>query len=121
MYIKSIEWRDKDAREAILTVSDGIQELVCFCHPCFYHINDTVSEPLKCLDVKDIIVSRANIYDIKSKTGTLNYKLMGELINAQAGLIKVYSFYLHIDEKKLPKDLIDGNHVQFTVSRIDVW
>ena len=105
MYIKSIEWMDKDAREAILTVGDGIQELVCFCHPCFYHINDTVSEPLKCLDVKDIIVSRANIYDIKSKTGTLNYKLMGELINAQAGLIKVYSFYLHIDEKSFQRIL----------------
>ena len=28
MYIKSIEWMDKDAREAILTVSDGIQELI---------------------------------------------------------------------------------------------
>lgn len=53
--------------------------------------------------------------------GKFEYKLRGELIDRQKGIVEVKGFHLHIDEDKIPKDISNGMCIQFEVSRIDIW
>ena len=58
---------------------------------------------------------------IEKVNGEFKYKLRGELIDMQNGIVKVKGFNLHIDEEKIPKDMSNGMCIQFEVSRIDIW
>ena len=58
---------------------------------------------------------------IEKMESEFKYKLRGELIDKQNGIVEVKGFNLHIDEDKIPKDISNGMCIQFEVSRIDIW
>lgn len=121
MHIEKIEWLDKEGEEAILKVVKDTKSLMCFCCPCSYNIGDILTEPLECLDTYDIVLSETKENSIEKMEGAFKYKLKGKFKDIQNGIIGVYGFDLHIDEKKIPGDIENGMYVQFIVSRIDIW
>ena len=121
MYIEKIEWLDKEEKEAILKVVDGMESLVCFSCPCSYNIGDVLTEPLECLDTNDIVLCETQENSIEKMKESFKYKLKGKLKDIQNGIIEVYGFILHIDEEKIPGDIANGMYVQFVAPRIDIW
>lgn len=121
MYIEKIEWLDKEGKEAILKVVDDMESLMCFSCPCSYDIGEILTDPLECLDTDDIVLCETQEYSIEKKEGAFKYKLKGKLKDIQNGIIEVYGFDLHIDEEKIPGDIVNGMFVQFVASRLDVW
>lgn len=57
---------------------------------------------------------------IEKMEGPFEYKLQGELKDVQNGIVDVYGFMIHIDEKRIPGDIINGMFIQFIVSRLDI-
>lgn len=121
MYVEKIEWLDKEGQEAILKVVDGMESLMCFSCPCSYKIGDVLSKPLECLDTDDIVLCDTNENSIQQIEGSFKCKLKGKLKDIQNGIVDVYGFHLHIDEEKIPGDMVNGMYVQFVSFRIDVW
>ncbi len=121
MDIKEIKWLDEGEKEAILEVTQDMKSLICFSCPCLYGLGYTLSEPLECVDASDIVLCDTVECDIKKLEGTFKYKLIGRVKDKENGLIDVNGFDLHIDEKIIPKDIINGMYIEFVTSRIDVW
>ena len=118
MYIKEIEWIDKEGKEAILKVVNDTKSLMCFSCLCSYNIGDVLTEPL---DTDDIVLCETKENSIEKMEGTFKYKLKGKLKDIQNRVIEVSGFDIHIDEEKIPGDIANGMYVQFVASRIDIW
>lgn len=121
MHIKEIKWLDKEGREAVLKVASEKECLTCFSCPCSHNIGDVLSGPLECLDTDDVILCDTKESSIEKMKGIFGYKLKGKLINMQEGIVEVCGFYLHIDEGKIPRDIVNGMYIRFLTSRIDIW
>lgn len=121
MRIEQINWLDKDSEEAILKVVSETDCLDCFSCPCSCDIGDVLTEPLECLDTDNIILCETKEKNIEKIEGEFKYRLRGKLKDMQNGIVEVKGFNLHIDEDKIPKDMSNGNCIQFEVSRIDIW
>lgn len=121
MYIEKIEWLDKEGKEAILKVVNDMKSLICFSCPCSYNVGDVLTEPLECLDTDDIVLCDTKENSIEKMEGEFKYKLKGKLKDIQNGIIEVYGFDVHIDEERIPDDIINGMYIQFVTSRIDIW
>ena len=76
---------------------------------------------LECLDTDNIVLCETKDNIIEKMEGEFKYKLRGKLIDMQKGIVEVKGFNLHIDEDKIPKDMLNGMCIQFEVSRIDIW
>lgn len=121
MQIEEIEWLDKEGKEAILKVVSETESLECFSCPCSYNKGDVLTEPLECLDVNDILLCDTQQYIIRKMDGAFKYQMNGKIKDIQNGIIEVCGFELHVDEDRIPKDMINGMFIQFAVSRIDIW
>ncbi len=121
MYIKRIEWIDKEEKEAILKVSCNKKNIVCFAYPCLYNVGDILNDPLECLDCHEIIECDEARYSIEKLEGKFKYRLKGKIKDIQNGIMEVYGFDIHIDRSRVPGDIINGMYVQLVTSRIDIW
>lgn len=120
MKIENIEWLDIDEKEAVITVSNNYNKLICFSCPCDYQIGDELTEQLECLDTKAVAVCD-KCDSITKLESVFGYKLQGRIIDAENGIVAVDGFVIHIDEKEIPGDVNAGMYIQFDTSRVDVW
>lgn len=120
MYINEIEWLDIINKEAILHVINEGKCIRAFSCPCNYKIGDVLAEPLECIDIENVIIYDDK-EDIEKLEGTFDYILRGRLLNKDYGIFRVYGFDIHINSEKIPKDILEGEYIQFVTSRIDVW
>lgn len=121
MYVKNIEWLNRESKEAILNIINNRESLMCFSCPCFYNIGDMITSPLECLDADDIILCNEEESIIRRIDESFQYKIKGKLKDKANGIVDTFGFYLHIDEDKIPGDLKNGMYIQFITSRIDIW
>lgn len=112
---------DKDGKEVIIKVVSENECLECFSCPCSHSIGDILNAPLECLDVDNIMLCDKQGNIIEKMDGTFKYKLKGKLKDIQNGIIEVSGFDLHIDEDRIPRDMVNGMYIQFVISRIDIW
>ncbi len=84
-------------------------------------INSKEYDDKECLNTDNIILCETKDNIIEKMEGKFKYKLRGELIDRQKGIVEVKGFHLHIDEDKIPKDISNGMCIQFEVYRINIW
>lgn len=90
MYIKRIEWLDKEGKEAIIEVAKGKESLICFSCPCLYNLSDVLYESLECLDSNNIVLCNTKKCGIKKLEGAFKYKLAGQIKDKKRGRIDVW-------------------------------
>lgn len=95
--------------------------LTCFSQPFNYDLNDVLEEPLYCYEVKNVMKSFEESFTIEKQNDYFAYFIRGELIDSNKNLVKVGGFILDLDDNIIPKDLVDGNKIEFTVQRIDIY
>lgn len=123
MYIKSIFWLDRESREAEVTVSDGHVSLLCFSHPCNKDINDNLSEPIHCLDAKNIVLAlnnEAEGYE-KDENDYFASSICGKLIDKKNQIVLLGAIKLCLDNADMPGDILEGSYISFRASRLDVF
>lgn len=121
MYIKEIEWLDEENKEAVLNVVSGMHSIKCFSYPCKHKIGDILTEPLECLETKNVVLCRVPEEDIKKLEKPFKYRICGKLKCKEESILEVYGFKIHLDENMIPNDIKDGAYIQFISSRIDIW
>ncbi|MCR5823427.1 MAG: hypothetical protein K6G60_03250 [Lachnospiraceae bacterium] len=120
MYIKSINWLDESAKEAVLHVSNGEECIECFSCPCPYKIDETVGK-LECLDEIDLHSTDSEDESIEKAEGAFRYRIRGKIKDLQSGFVEAKGFRFHVNENGIPKDLRNGMNVEFIATRIDLW
>ena len=119
--VKEINWLSEFAKEAEVTISDGTSMLTCFSQPFNYDVNDVLDQPLYCYDAKNVRKSFEEGFTLENQNDAFAYFFRGELIDSIKKLVKVAGFMLSLEDNAIPKDLVDGDIIEFTVQRVDIY
>lgn len=120
MIISSLEWASNSCDEAIVVISGGKTNVSVFSHPYTRSVGDLISESLHPIDVRAIRLACDTKAYAYRHLGSLAYDCCGVLSNKALGLIDVDGIILEIEEK-LPDDLKNGDLIEFSCDRIDLW
>ena len=119
MYIKNIVHYDDFSGEADIVVTDGVHEIMCYCHPID---NPQVNQSVKSISTlyADDIMSEPNEELTAKKTDESHYSyyLVGKVINREKGLISIGKLIIEIDGY-LPGDVKVGDIVKLSAVRMD--
>lgn len=121
MFVQKIEWLDFPTLEAEITVTDGTYHLLCFSHPCKYSVGDPIHTPLECFDVEEIKTSDMDFFSVLQEGEGFRSTICGCLNDTSNGIVQVGQLFLHITANRIPKDIHDGQFIQFSTVRIDLY
>ncbi len=120
MKIKNIKWICIDSAEADVVITDGEYDIICFSHPCNYSVGMIVNEELSTLNAKNVMRHDRKEYIVnQSLNGNSNY-FVGQLINKSDKIVSIGDFQIEIDSY-IPNDINDGEYIQFSCSRVDLY
>lgn len=121
MFLKSINWIDKDAQEAEIIVSDGKVDILCFSHPFKKNLGDNLTEPIYCLDANGIVVSEKS-EPVATRVGSsYSYSVCAKLIDIPGKQVLLGGINLCLEDAHFPADIIENNYIRFSVSRFDLY
>ncbi len=119
MIIESISWLSEEAKEAKLVITDGKYKCIAFSHPCDFQVNEILKWPLRAIDCINVMRSYEHTINITpTKKNGLGHKGVGRIIHVQTKLLAVGEILILLNN--LPKDIIDGDFVEFECVRLDV-
>lgn len=95
--------------------------LTCFSQPFNYDVNDVLDQPLYCYDAKNVRKSFEEGFTLENQNDIFAYFFRGELTDSTKKLVKVAGFMLSLEDNAIPKDLVDGDIIEFTVQRVDIY
>ena len=123
MFIKHIDWLDKEAREAAVLLSDGIIVILCFSHPFSGVVGDKLTEPIHCLDAENITVADNHKAYVKRKNslGYFGYSVCGKFIDRKNQIVLLGNATLSLGNVYIPNDISEGSYITFDVGRLDIW
>lgn len=116
MFVKKIVQFDEDALEAVVIVSDGVHELMCYAQP-FDKKDKFTLLAFMCSNIYRVEDHRFKVE--KTSNSYFSYKLQGEVLDMTKGIVKIGQLILSgVDY--IPKDICNGEFIVFDVSRIDL-
>lgn len=121
MFIKSINWINEEALEAEVTVSDNHIDILCFSHPFKKNIGETLTDPIYCLDVGNVILSDEEITCANRNNSTFGYLIRGKLINKESKLVLLGNIELCLEDAYIPDSIPEHCFIEFDVSRFDLY
>lgn len=119
--IEKIEWSDESREEADVTISDGINSVTCFSSLSALQVKDVFLDKLYCLDVENLYKSVEFEPLIKKKDDFYEYFVRGKLEMGENKIVFVGELQIDILETSIPGDIFDGDMIEFTVSRLDIY
>lgn len=121
MFIKSINWIDKDLQEAEIIVSDGQIEVLCFSHPFQKAINAVLEEPIHCLYAENLVLTQEQSISINKSNGYFGYSLRGKLIDKKNKLVRLGDIIICLEDAYISDSIPKNSYVEFDVSRLDLY
>lgn len=119
MYIKKILDYDDFSDEADILVTDGVYEIMCYCHPI---TNPQVNQSIKSISTlaADNIMTEPYEEPAAKKTDEsyYSYSLIGKVINREKRLISIGNLIIKLDGY-LPGDIQVGDIVKLSAVRMD--
>ncbi len=117
--IKEIEYLSNDAKEALVTITDGNYKCVAFCQPCNKTIADLVKQPLLAFETKGIEKIASSSLNFNRINSTLKYEICGQVMDFEKGIVSVGLILLELSAP-LPGDINVGDTIRFICERIDL-
>jgi hypothetical protein len=118
MYVKQIRDFDQCSGEADIIVSDGIYELLCYCHPLESLDIGAQVVSISSLFAEDIMRVQSEEYRIQKSEGYYAYHLTGKIEDTKTPVVKIGDLKIILDHP-LAKDIRQGEFVEFEVQRLD--
>ncbi len=125
LLIKKIEPIGGDPESASVTLSNGENEIVVFCHPCWYEVGQFVPNLLNALDAEKLQSPYGEDWPIEEKEtlseekleliNNWSYKGCGKVVDQSNGIFCVKGFNINVGE------LPCYGHVEFIINRIDLY
>ena len=119
--IVNIRWINEAAKEAEVSVSNGKSIILCFSQPFNYHINDVLTLPIYCYDVRIISKSIEAGFEIVKLGQPFDYHLKGKLVNHEDKIVDLDGYQISLDDADLPGDINNGDTIEFVASRLDIY
>ncbi|MCF8020185.1 MAG: hypothetical protein K9L62_12380 [Vallitaleaceae bacterium] len=116
-----VKWINAAAKEAEVTISNGHSEIVCFSQPFNLSESDELVQPLFCLNVHNILKSNSDCFAVEKQGESFGFFLRGRIINLNEKIVDVEGYLISLDEADFPGDLIEGDFIEFMVSRLDIY
>ena len=118
MYIADIIYFNKEDSEAEVSVSDGRNTVNCYAYPC-----DTVSvkqhvNTIYGFGCTNIIRVNKSKYDIKKLPQHFAYQLVAQVVDTESRIVRIDDLFIHLDGY-IPKDIMNGEYIAFSVIRLD--
>lgn len=121
MKIKDIKFISVAAKEAELIVSDGINECLVFSQPCALKIGEEFFEPIKVLDVENLIKAINKKESIrKSNESYFAHHCIAKIVDKEARIVAIGNIKMEL-ECIIPGWANEGDLLEFTCSRLDIW
>jgi hypothetical protein len=120
MRIVSEEWKPAGSDEAIVIVSDGHVSLAAFSHPYARCVGDVLAEPLHLLGARILVGSPCGHLGIRRIDRGLGHEIRAILIDRKRGLLSVGAILIEADVE-IPGGIAEGDTVDVTCGRIDLW
>ena len=128
MYIKEI--KRNDSYTADIVVTDGQNEILCFCWGIHDEIDisslkpGTVVKNIIAFSNTNIIITRSETknYLIKALETPFSYTFQGKIESTRKAIIKVGDITISLNQEfegGLPQEFKNGDFVKFTVDRLD--
>ena len=118
MYIKEIKSYYEEGKEADLIISDGAFELMAYAQPFLKRFKDEkfkliafTSENIMTIDKEEYAIEKTN-------EGYYSYWFKGKLLDAKKGIVAINNIIIE-DVGWIPKDIHDGQFIEFTCQRVD--
>lgn len=119
MIVKSLNWISETAREAQLVISDGKNECLAFSHPCNFKEGEVFSGILSSFITKNLMIAPYRQTSIKMMSeDNFEHQCIAEVVNSQENLVRIGDIFISLDQP-LPKDIKDGDIVEFLCMRLD--
>ncbi len=119
MYIKKILDYDDFSGEADIIVTDGVHEIMCYCHPIENpQVNQNVKS-ISTLAADKIMTAPYEEPNVKKTDESYySYDLIGKIINIDESLISIGELIIKLDGY-LPGDIQVGDIVKLYAVRMD--
>ena len=118
MYIADILYFRKEDSEAEVSISDGCYTVTCYAYPCHaVQIGQTVST-LYGFGCTDIIRSDEAGYAVKKLPAYYAYRFVAKVVDNENRIVRIGDLFICLDHW-IPKDIMNGEYIDFTVARLD--
>lgn len=118
--VQAVEYLSKDAKEALVHVTDGVYECIAFCQPCNKENGDLIHQPLLAFGTQGIETLDASEFSVQRIRSTLGYKICAKAIDIELGIVVVGAIRLELD-LPLPGGVEVNSFVRFICQRIDLF
>lgn len=117
--IKSIYWLDEASYEGEITLVDSLNnQLVCFTDTIPIEHIESHLQVLSVISDSDFIISSVKEYWLRN-LGGFDYEIIGKVIDKDKLLVQCFEYIFSLDGP-LPGDIVDGDWIEFKVSRVDI-
>ena len=79
--IKNINMISESALEAEVSITDWVNELICFSQPCNLAVNQVITEFVYCFNNRNVIKSDNEKFYIEKQKEELYYNIIAKLID----------------------------------------
>lgn len=110
-------WSGDDSDEAIVTISDGVNEARCYAHPLEV-APETPKEPMLALEVAGVARTVGLPVGIRHFGDAFEHEVRGVVVSLAPPVLAVGELLLDLG-LPLPGDVVVGDVVECVVSRLD--
>ncbi|MBF2353136.1 hypothetical protein [Listeria welshimeri] len=119
--IKKIKWIDKEALEAEVLLSDNNYCILCFSSPCTLSENSIFEDIIYGFNVENIFKLSQEEYAVEKDDKSYSHKLKGKFVDDRNSILQIEEFRIDLSDGEIPKDIIAGDFIEVSVSRIDIY
>lgn len=106
--------------EADVEVTDGNFSVICFCHPCELQGGQELTMPIHTLDATHIMRISQETYSVDKLHEPFSYHLIGQLIDRANGIVAIGGLLIDAGIN-IPKDILQGEFIEFRCDRLDIY
>lgn len=118
MYITDILYFNKEDSEAEVSISDGCYKVNCYAYPCdMVSVNQRINT-IYGFECANIIRVNKTEYTIEKLSQHYAYQLVAQVVDNTSGIVRIGNLFINLDSS-IPKDIMDGEYVAFSVVRLD--
>ncbi len=121
MRIARIEITDSDAREAEVTVTDGMYLVTTFSCPCMWKVGDVLRRPIIAFMASEVVsVSPQAVYAKKKPSaGYYDQDVVAKVLDSKKGIAAIGEVLLRM-QLPFSDEIADGDFVKFIAGRLDL-
>lgn len=118
MYITDILYFSKEDSEAEVSISDGRYTVNCYAYPCDMVLVNQRVNTIYGFECANITRLNETKYAIKKLSQHYAYQLVAQVMDNESGIVRIGDLFINLDNP-IPKDIMNGEYIAFSVVRLD--